>query len=81
MGDKLCHKNEAPFPERLAGFFIHSLCPLMGTVLDPFSGSGTTVKVAAKLGRRGIGVDLSTEYLGEVTDARMGDGFQMELVR
>ena len=33
------------------------------TVLDPFSGTGTTVAVAQKLGRRGIGVDLSTDYL------------------
>ena len=49
-------------------------------VLDPFSGSATTGKVCAKLGRRYIGVDLAAEYLGAVTDARMGDGVQMELV-
>lgn len=50
------------------------------TVLDPFSGSGTTGKVAVRLGRRYVGVDLSGEYLGDVTDARMGGGVQMELV-
>ena len=33
------------------------------TVLDPFSGSGTTAMVAQKLGRRAIGVDASLEYL------------------
>lgn len=33
------------------------------TVLDSFVGSGTTVAVAQSLGRRGIGVDLSAEYL------------------
>lgn len=49
-------------------------------VLDPFSGSGTTGKVAVQLGRRYIGVDLADDYLGDVTDARMGGGVQMELV-
>ena len=34
------------------------------TVLDPFVGSGTSVAVARSLGRRGIGIDLSVEYLG-----------------
>lgn len=33
-----------------------------GTVLDPFSGTGTTALVATMLGRRGIGVDLSEDY-------------------
>jgi DNA modification methylase len=32
------------------------------TVLDPFSGAGTTVMVAAQLGRAGIGIELSAEY-------------------
>ena len=58
MGDELCHQNEAPFPESLAEFFIRSFCPPNGTVLDPFSGSGTTIAVAARCGRNGIGVDI-----------------------
>mgnify|MGYP001608145880 FL=1 len=32
-------------------------------ILDPFCGSGTTVKVARDLGRVGIGIDLKHEYL------------------
>ena len=34
-----------------------------GTVLDPFSGSGTTGLAALKHGRRYVGIDLSAEYL------------------
>ncbi len=33
------------------------------TVLDPFVGSGTTLSVAQRLGRRGVGTDLNLEYL------------------
>ena len=58
MGHPLAHENEAPFPEALAEWFIRSLCPPGGIVLDPFSGSGTTVAVAHRLDRRGIGFDL-----------------------
>lgn len=58
MGDRLCHENEAPFPERLAEFFIKSFCRPGGIVLDPFCGSGTTICVAKKLGRSGIGIEI-----------------------
>lgn len=34
-----------------------------GVVLDPFSGTGTTALVAAMLGRTGIGVELSADYI------------------
>lgn len=50
--------NEAPFPESLAEHFILSLCPPGGSVLDSFSGSGTTASVAERHGRVGIGIDL-----------------------
>lgn len=58
LGSKLAHENEAPFPEKLAEFFIKSFCPPGGTVLDPFLGSGTTAAVAKKLGRHYIGIDV-----------------------
>jgi hypothetical protein len=58
MGNPLCHKNEAPYPESLCEFFIRSFCSEDGIVCDPFSGSGTTVAVAHRWGRRGIGCDL-----------------------
>lgn len=37
-------------------------------VLDPFCGSGTTVKVAKDLGRKAIGVDLAPSYLEMTRD-------------
>jgi site-specific DNA-methyltransferase (adenine-specific) len=36
-------------------------------VLDPFSGSGTTSAVAARLGRKYLGIDLSEDYVKHST--------------
>lgn len=58
MGSKLAAENEAPFPERLAEFFVRSFCPPGGIVLDPFTGSGTTARVAQRHGRQYIALDV-----------------------
>jgi hypothetical protein len=58
MGHQLAHVNEAPYPVRLAEWFIRGWCPPGGLCLDPFSGSGTTCAAAIALGRHGIGCDL-----------------------
>lgn len=58
LGSKHAHENEAPFPEVLAEFFLKTLVPPGGKVLDPFSGSATTVAVAQRLGMIGVGVDI-----------------------
>lgn len=67
LGWRDAHLNEAPFPQWLAEFFIKSFCPPGGTVLDPFSGSGTTVAAAVACGRNGIGYDIREDqvWLGE----------------
>ena len=53
----------ATFPRKLVEPCVKAGCPEGGTVLDPFAGSGTTLLVAQALGRRGIGIDLSPDYL------------------
>jgi len=52
----------ATFPEELPRRCIKAGCPLDGVVLDPFAGSGTTLKVARDLGRDYIGIELKPEY-------------------
>lgn len=37
--------------------------PVPAIVLDPFAGAGTTILVAGKLGRSGIGIELNPEYV------------------
>lgn len=41
---------------------ILSVTPEPTTVIDPFMGSGTTLRVAKDLGRKAIGVELSERY-------------------
>lgn len=50
-------------PEQLLGRIIHTCSEPGELVLDPFSGSATTLAVAKKLGRQQIGFDLSEEYV------------------
>jgi DNA modification methylase len=52
----------ATFPPALIEPLILAGCPLGGSILDPFEGSGTTGLVAAKLGRIATLIDLSPEY-------------------
>jgi DNA modification methylase len=47
----------------LAERCVQAGCKPNGTVLDPFSGSGTTGLAAAKHGRKYVGIDLNAEYL------------------
>lgn len=58
-------KHTAAMPEGLAEFFIKALSPDGGLVVDPFAGSGTTVTVARRLGRRSFGFELHEEYAEE----------------
>jgi DNA modification methylase len=52
----------ATYPEKLVEPCVLAGCPVGGTVLDPFTGSGTTGVVACRLGRDFIGIELNPEY-------------------
>lgn len=49
----------APYPEELIKPYIKSLTPIGGTVLDPFLGSGTSMRVAMEQGLNCIGIELN----------------------
>jgi len=53
----------ATFPERLVEPMIRAGCPKKGIVLDPFIGSGTVAKVAKRLKRNWVGIELNPEYI------------------
>jgi hypothetical protein len=72
MGHSLACENEAPFPLSLPEFFVRSFCPPGGTVLDPFSGSGTTGHAAEIHGRNYIGIDIRESQV-ELSGRRLAD--------
>jgi DNA modification methylase len=55
-------KDTAPFPDELVERCLDVGCRPGGTVLDPFSGSGTTMRVAQKHGHPAVGVELSQDF-------------------
>lgn len=60
--DKEAHKHPAIFPESLARDLIISYSNEEDVVLDIYSGSGTTCKMALLEGRNYLGCEISKEY-------------------
>jgi DNA modification methylase len=54
--------STAPFPDELVKRCLDIGCPPQGTVLDPFAGSGTTLRVAVQSGRSATGIELNSEF-------------------
>lgn len=63
--------HPAPYPEELPRRVIKFFSFVGQTVLDPFLGSGTTMKVASKLGRNSIGIELNRKFV-EMARNRVG---------
>lgn len=55
-------------PEQLLGRIVRVSSNPGDLVLDPFGGSGTTLVVAKKLGRRFMGIELSDDYAARVAE-------------
>src|SRR5437016_11446623 len=53
-------------PEQLLGRIIRACSNPGDLVVDPFAGSGTTLAVAKKLGRRWVGCELSPNYAAQI---------------
>lgn len=62
----------AAYPLDLCRIPILATCPSGGIVLDPFSGTGSTLMAAYELGRKSVGIDISKSYL-ELTRKRFGE--------
>ena len=54
--------HSAAFPEALPEWFIKLFTKEGDIVLDPFLGSGTTSRVAKRMGRNSIGIEVLEEY-------------------
>lgn len=58
--------HSAAFPEALPEWFIKLFTKQGDTVLDPFTGSGTTNIVAQRMNRNSIGIEIHKEYYDSI---------------
>lgn len=67
-------------PEQLLGRIIRACSRPGELVVDPFAGSGTTLAVAKKLGRRFLGFEISPQYTEKIRErlARIQEGDPLE---
>ncbi len=67
-------RHPCQMPEALLERIIRVSSNENDLVLDPFGGSGTTLAVAKKLGRRYLGIELSEEYAEQICHRLAGEG-------
>lgn len=71
-------EHTAVFPIELPEWFILAGCPVGGTVLDPFAGSGTTGLAAEKHNRKAILIEENSAYEA-VIKKRLGEQRQLPM--
>lgn len=65
-------KHRASFSEELVRIPVLGSTPTNGVVLDPFAGSGTTLRLARRNGFRSVGIDLNSGYCDEMAGMLRG---------
>ncbi len=60
--------DTAPFPDELVERCLSIGCPADGSVLDPFAGSGTTLRVAIESGRSATGIELNPKFCQHIVN-------------
>lgn len=65
---KATQLGTAPYPDELVQRCLDVGCPPNGSVLDPFAGGGTTLRVALQSGRSATGIDLNPEFCQFIID-------------
>ena len=66
--------NEHPYQKPVAMMrWLLEMAPGATTILDPFMGSGTTLRAAKDLGRKAIGIEIEERYC-EIAAERMAQG-------
>ena len=68
--DKEAHKHPAIFPEKLVEDHILTWSNENDVILDPFCGSGTTLKVSYLHNRNSIGIEQHKNYI-EIIESRL----------
>lgn len=79
IGGASTRDHPAPFPLKLAERLVRMFSFVGDTVLDPFAGTGTTNVAALSWGRNSIGVEIDSEYLGQMENRirqQAGDMFR-----
>lgn len=70
-GGRRVHPTQKPVSVMVEA--IRWACPDTQTILDPFMGSGTTLRAAKDLGRKAIGIEIEERYC-EIAANRMKQG-------
>ena len=79
LPNAVLEKNIAAFPEELPKRLITLFSFIGDTVLDPFVGSGTTMKVARELGRNSIGIEIKKALIPVIKE-KLGFGAEQSFL-
>ncbi len=72
---KKMNYHQAAFPEELVQFFVDLYTNEGDTIMDPFVGSGTTLKVAKSMNRAGIGIEINPNN-SKLIDERISENYE-----